>query len=600
MDKNTVWAIVLSTIVLFGFMAVQTVFFPPKPSAEKTAAESSVSAEKTEESQSIPSLKKETASVFDDVKDQEVSSTEKNYTITTDRVKVTFTNRGGDIIYYELLNHHDNKTGKGVQMADNISADDRLAALSFGGEKNQIINDIFTAKIINDYKIGFYRKFSLKNDDGSVSSFTLVKQYTFEPDDYVFKLDVFIDGDENFKGLDFQGTAYTLRTSPQIGPHFDKSIDRYENRQFIAYSGEKAKRITLGTNQFKAYDKDYKWAGIAGKYFETLVIPESSGNMENVYYSTLTEVNNYANAQALLLRNPVKASEIQDTYYFYIGPRNEKDLKIYNVSDLNKWNLSDLKLTESLQTSGFLSWIETILKWLMELIYKVIPNWGLSIIILTVLLKLAMFPVTKKTSLGTLKMQDIQPKMTALQEKYKDNQQKLQEETAKLYKEAGYNPVSGCLPMIVQFVILFAMYNLFNNYFEFRGALFIPGWIPDLSSGDSVLTFGFSIPFLGNHLRLLPIIYLISQLFFGKITQNGGTTGVGTSKTQMNIMMYGMPIFFFFLFYNAPSGLLIYWTVSNLMQMGQQLVINRMMAQKKEEMRIEKSSRQRTYPPKKR
>jgi YidC/Oxa1 family membrane protein insertase len=197
-------------------------------------------------------------------------------------------------------------------------------------------------------------------------------------------------------------------------------------------------------------------------------------------------------------------------------------------------------------------------------------------------------------------MQDIQPKMTALQEKYKDNQQKLQEETAKLYKEAGYNPVSGCLPMIVQFVILFAMYNLFNNYFEFRGALFIPGWIPDLSSGDSVLTFGFSIPFLGNHLRLLPIIYLISQLFFGKITQNGGTTGVGTSKTQMNIMMYGMPIFFFFLFYNAPSGLLIYWTVSNLMQMGQQLVINRMMAQKKEEMRIEKSSRQRTYPPKKR
>ena len=151
---------------------------------------------------------------------------------------------------------------------------------------------------------------------------------------------------------------------------------------------------------------------------------------------------------------------------------------------------------------------------------------------------------------------------------------------AKIYKESGYNPMRGCLPMGVQFLILFAMYNLFNNYFEFRGASFIPGWISDLSSGDSIHTFKFTLPFLGNQLRILPIIYLISQLLFGKITQNGGTAAAGSTQAQMNMMMYGMPIVFFFLFYNAPSGLLLYWTVSNLLQMGQQLVINNMMKEK--------------------
>ena len=132
------------------------------------------------------------------------------------------------------------------------------------------------------------------------------------------------------------------------------------------------------------------------------------------------------------------------------------------------------------------------------------------------------------------------------------------------------------------------MYDLFNNYFEFRGASFIPGWIPDLSTGDSVYTFNRDIPFigsfLGNSIRILPIIYLASQLLYGKITMVGGTAaGAGSSAGQMKFMMYGMPLIFFFLFYNAPSGLLLYWTVSNIIQMGQQLIINKLMRQKKAE-----------------
>ena len=120
-------------------------------------------------------------------------------------------------------------------------------------------------------------------------------------------------------------------------------------------------------------------------------------------------------------------------------------------------------------------------------------------------------------------------------------------------------------------------------YFEFRGASFIPHWINDLSVGDSVYTFKRSIPFLGNHIRILPLIYLASQLFYGKITNNGGAAPT-SGKFNMNLMMYGMPILFFFIFYNAPSGLLLYWTVSNIIQMVQQIVINKIMKQKKAEL----------------
>lgn len=196
-------------------------------------------------------------------------------------------------------------------------------------------------------------------------------------------------------------------------------------------------------------------------------------------------------------------------------------------------------------------------------------------------------------------MQELQPKLQAIQNKYKNDQQKQAMELQKLYKEAHYSPTSGCLPMILQMLVLFAMFDLFNNYFEFRGAMFIPGWIPDLSVGDSVYTFGFNIPFLGNQIRILPVIYLASQLLFGKITQNGGMTNGAPGGGAMKFMTYGMPIIFFFLFYNAPAGLLLYWTISNVIQMIQQVVLNKVMAKKKAEMapKADKVA-QKTLPPK--
>ena len=590
MDKNTIWAIVLSSLVLFASFFIQSKFFSKPQPAENTEVQSqtlqntantpsAVNAVQGSDSSALRSGSDEGTSEGEDAETEAVLE-EREYVIETKTIKVRFTNRGGDIIGYELKDHSDG--GKPVQMAKNISPTNRAFALAFGGTANAIVNDLFNAKIIDDRTIGFYKKFSVTDSTGGRDSFTLVKQYTFDPEEYVFKLDITIDGAKNMNGLAFGDAAYTLRSSPQIGPYYNPKVDRYERRTFIFYTKEKVKKLNLSNGQVKVYDKGFNWAGVAGKYFVQQVIPLTSSAIQSASYSTKNEVDNFQDAQLLLVRAPVSGSFAQDSYYVYMGPKVEKNLGIYNNAAENNWKLSNLKLDEALG-SGWLSWLETFLKFLMEFFYKLIPNWGVSIILMTILLKVAMFPLTKKSSVSTLKMQELQPRIKEIQDKYKNNPEKMNAEMGKFYKEAGYNPLSGCLPLLIQFPLIFAMFNLFNNYFEFRGAMFIPGWIPDLSVGDSIYIFPPTIPLIGGSaLRLLPIIYVASQLLFTKITQTASANAAGGNS--MKLMMYGMPLFFFFMFYSAPAGLLLYWTVSNFLQLIQQMFINKMMHAKRVEM----------------
>lgn len=576
MEKNTAWAIGLSSVVLIGFFFLQTFVMPknaPVNTNSETAPVTSTvtndsAAENTASEKAVKKIKAESVSA---------GGAEENFVVETNKVKVTFTNRGGDIISYQLKDHKDTYTHDFVNLAENISEKNRAFAIALGNDKAEIINDVFKSKVIDENTISFANEYKVTNKDGSKGTFTLVKTYTFTPDEYLFKLDVLIAPGENFQGINIDNSAYTLRTSPSMGPYFNPK-NRYDKRQFISYNGKGKKKIYLATDKESEYEKSWKWCSMAGTYFEILTYPLSEGTMsDKVVYTTKGDAADKNNVQAKMTRKAIEdASETTDTYYIYAGPRNEKELRIYNVAEKNNWKLEGVRFDDSMDTSGVLSWIEVILKVLLENINKVVKNWGVSIIILTALLKFAMFPITAKTAKSTVKMQEMQPKMQAIQEKYKNNPQKLNEQTMKLYKEIGYNPLSGCLPMIFQFVILFAMFNLFKNYFEFRGASFIPGWIEDLSVGDHIgPTFSKSLPLLGwNTIRILPVIYLISQLLFGKITGNGGTTA-GQNAGQMKLMMYGMPLMFFFLFYDAPSGLLLYWTVSNLIQLAQQLYINK-------------------------
>ena len=584
MEKNTKLAIGLSALVFVVWLIIQFVFIFPK---QREALEQQ-QIEQANAAEEVAKEEENKKAQFTGIKANAAEKVpESQYIIKTDKVEVVFTNKGGDIISYKLLEHKDKDTDSAIQMADSITASNRAFALSFGDNKdNSIIDDTFSVKKDGENTIIFTKDFENKDVLGNVHKFTLLKRYEFMPGEYAFKMGIGIRTyDAN--GLNIDGAAYTLRTSPQIGPHYDIKKNRYDVRQVLSLKNKKKYKPNISN---KVHVKDYDWAGVGGKYFTILIKPEDTSKMVQKIVSSTDSESDYMNSQVFLTRNAVEGGQavtVEDSYIVYIGPRSENEYKRYNSAEDNGWGISNARFNYALQSTGFLIWLEVPLKWALEMIQKLVKNWGIAIIILTIILRLLLFPLSKKSAEGTLKMQQLQPKLQELQEKYKDNKPKLNEELSKVYKEAGYNPMSGCLPMILQMFILFALYNVFNNYFEFRGATFVKGWIDDLSVGDSIWSWEKQIPlissFTQNHLRLLPIIYLVSQLLNGKVTQYGNAGGA-QSKGQMAFMMYGLPVLFFFMFYSVPSGLLLYWTVSNILQIGQQFLIQKAVAKKRAEM----------------
>ena len=580
MNKNTVIAMVLSGLVIAAAMFVQYKFFPPAPISEQPST-----ASVTEQQAEVPqnTFVAETAAADFGVLDtpDETVIGEQTVTVKTDIAEITLTNRGGDIISYKLLEHTNSKGDSYVEMIKNLTDRNRAFSIALGGAQAPALNQFFNVKeetVDGKRLVGFFKTISVKNQDGSFSSFTLAKRYTFLPDDYMFELNVTVSGDADMKGLNFDNVGYTLRTIPQIGPDWNAKADRYEYRRFFAYISGKKKETALSANQTKLITDSVPWAGISGKYFSLIVIP-SAPAQQILYSAAQPNADAVQDGQLFFSRPVITGNKVTDIYRIYIGPCSENILSTYNIPSKNSYQYENLRIDTVAASSGLWRPLEILLKWLLQFFYKLIPNWGVSIILVTIFIKLIFFPLTKKSSEATQKMQEHQPELKALQEKYKKNPQKLQEETAKFYQKYGYNPLSGCLPLLIQLPILFAMYRLFNNYFEFRGAMFIPNWIPDLSVGDSVLPFPSPIPFLGwTDLRILPIVYVISQIVFSKITQPPSSDQ--QQNSTMKIMMYGMPIFFFFMFYNAPAGLLIYWTCTNFLMLVQQLIIKGMMNKK--------------------
>lgn len=580
MNKNTLIAMVLSGIVIAASMFVQYKFFPPAPITEQPVAEAV-----SEQPAAVPqnTFTVEAVPADDSIlaAPDDTMLSEQLITVKTNIAEITLTNQGGDILSYKLLEHTDSKGDSYVELAKNITGTNRAFSIALGGAQAPALNQFFKVKqeTINGKQIvGFFRTISIRNQDGSVSSFTLAKRYTFLPDDYMFELMVDVSGDADMKGLNFDNAGYTIRTMPQLGPDWNAKIDRYEYRNFFSYINGKKKDTALKVNQTKTVTDAVPWAGISGKYFSLIVIP-SVPAQQILYSSAQTNADTVQNGQLFFSRPIISGNKVTDVYRIYLGPCSENILSTYNVPSKNNYQYENIRIDTVAASSGIWRPLEIVLKWLLQFFYKLIPNWGVSIILVTIFIKLIFFPLTKKSTEATQKMQEHQPELKAIQEKYKKNPQKLQEETAKIYQKYGYNPLSGCLPLLIQLPILFAMYRLFNNYFEFRGAMFIPNWIPDLSLGDSILQFTNPIPFLGwTDLRILPIVYVVSQIVFSKITQPPASDQ--QQNSSMKMMMYGMPVFFFFMFYNAPAGLLIYWTCTNFLMLVQQLIIKGMMNKK--------------------
>lgn len=220
MEKNTILAIALSTIVLVVSLFIQTKYVMPRQQERAREQAAEFEAKKEEQEAQIKAEKEMISASFSEATVQN-SEDVQEFIISTNKAKVTFTNRGGDITSYKLLEHKDKETGSGVEMVNNVTSSNRAFSLSFGGTENPALNDIFNVTKKDDYTILFYRDYEIKDSEGNPKKFTLGKRYTFSPDDYAFKLDVSIISKEGGE-FGIGGASYTLRTAPQIGPKYDK------------------------------------------------------------------------------------------------------------------------------------------------------------------------------------------------------------------------------------------------------------------------------------------------------------------------------------------------------------------------------------------
>ncbi len=583
MEKNTILAVVFSVVIIIGWTFVQGKFFPSQtppvtpapvtadqPLIQDVAPGTSTISDNTD----LP--------VMETVTETPVAEPENLVnewiTMDTNLVTVIFSNKGGDIVSYKLKEHSDQENL--VEMVLPGTAEPHAFSMAFGDYNAQPVEKLFNVRQVSPTIIEFFKDFYVSANNTETQLIRLTKRYEFIPDEYMFQLSIIIDGGTHIPRLTSTNIAYTLYFGPQIGPVFEKLDGRYEFRNYVTFQNNKQKNEKVSGT--KVIDYDTKWAAIAGKYFTFIALPDS---VPVTYtFSTKEEPGLPAASRLYMTRPALTGSKTIDTYRFYIGPKNQKNLAIYDTA-ANHFKLKDTRINAVAATSGFWAPLEGALKWLLQLFYNLIPNWGVAIILLTLLVKILFFPLTKKSSETTLRMQAMSPKIQELQTKYKDNPQKLNTEMAELYKKEGANPLTGCLPMLLQLPIFLAMYNLFNTHFDLRGAMFIPGWIPDLSRPESVWNFApFKIPILGwSDLRLLPFIYVGSQLLYGKVTQTPDQQG----NAQMKMMLYVMPIVFFFILYDVPSGLLVYWIMSNLLTMVQQLTINKYLAKRKAAMASE-------------
>jgi len=578
-DSKTVLAIVLSVVVMAAGTWVQQKFFPqkpipvaPRPVATETAApqpETTVIQAKPESYSDSPAVLSTAAF--------ETPSAEVTYAVNTDVMEAVFTNRGGELLSLRLPKHAD-KDGV-VELIDAPRGEAEAFALKLGGESSPLLRELLNYRRIDDKTVEFWRTFLPAN--GGAEPFTLRKRYTFVPGEYMFRLEIILENSVNdVLPLSRNGFAYTLTYGPRIGPIIQTAGRYADFRRLIALENGKRKNINP-KGGMETTDRRAAWSGIAGKYFMLIVIPDAT-----TYTTTYkTHLNNgKTDLSSLSFSRPaIKASRQQDIFHIYFGPKSPKELSRYDDASKNAFGRTGDKLEESLEGGNILGWLEAILKIGLNFFYGLIPNYGIAIILLTILTKVLMYPLTKKGSMGTARMQDLQPKILEIQTKYKSNPQKMNQEMAEFYKREGYNPMSGCLPMLIQFPLFIAMYQLFNNHFDLRGASFIAGWISDLSQPEAIYTFPQTINLVIwklSAIRGLPIIYVASQLLYGKFTQQPQSGG--QSAGQMKMMMYGMPIMFFFILYDVPSGLLVYWIVSNVIQIGQQAVINKIIHRRRQ------------------
>ncbi|MEJ2633668.1 MAG: membrane protein insertase YidC [Calditrichia bacterium] len=489
------------------------------------------------------------------------SPEKKTIDIETDLVHVVWsTEHGGNPVLWELKKY-DYYKGGNVNLIDNNYL--KLNFLNVDGKQVNLDDYNFYADfennkkvVLNDYKSEYEFKFYLPVKNGRI-----VKTIHFYRDRYSFDVRV------SFENLSEYIINRRYFIAWQNGLPLTEENVKDDNSYSRAYAYMAKELESLDASEDKTKQETFNgnvdWIAVRTKYFLASIVPFQSSATNGANLSGIQKtVDNMPHKDytaAIEMNYPAK-SLVSDTFSVYIGPLDYYILKKYDVG------LQTLVMNKD--------WYERLFRPISTLfiipsfkfLHRFIPNYGLVIIIFSILIKLILHPLTKKSYQSMSEMQFLQPKMTELREKYKNEPQRLNKEMMKLYKEHGVNPLGGCLPMLLQMPVLFALFIVFRSTIQLRGKPFVL-WINDLARPD-VLHLGFHLPLVGNSLHVLPILMALTMIWQSKMSM---------TDPKQKAMVYFMPIFMVFIFYSLPSGLNLYYAVFNLLSMAQTYQIKKKM-----------------------
>jgi len=464
-----------------------------------------------------------------------------------------FTEKGGALDDLILKDYRET-TAKDSPLKDMIAEEARMIPLQTGWDGKSLpgmedaLYDLGTDK--NEVQVQNEQQsiaFRYTNADG----ITVRKEFTFRPDSYLVGMTVTI--------LNQSSAVIDGQPTVKIANVVSDPTSRITFEGPMALIGDSLEETKIKDLEKKPeLEGSFRWMGITDRYFMTVLIPEEAvdGTMHMEKVGEDMVIANLTLPETSILPGAQKSF----SYKAFIGPKDTQTLAKANY-DLSK-----------AVNFGMFDFMAKPFLWIMNQIYKVIPNYGIAIIILTLLTKIVLWPLGNKSYKSMNDMKRMQPLMAEIREKYKDDKKKMNEETMALYRTYKINPMGGCLPMLVQLPVFLALYRMLYQAIELRHAPFF-GWINDLSAPDRLFHFNFSIPFMQPPygIPVLTIVMGATMLLQQKMSPPPG------DPTQAKMMMF-MPIIFTVIFINFPAGLVLYWLTNNLFSIAQQYYIQKKFA----------------------
>ena len=578
MDRRTGLAFALIFLILVGSQYLMPKLFPAPEQpdgVDSTAVFSGTYTEETTEpvlvvEESLPSefSEIEIPARGPETPDQalalKVGTVEKTITVSTPLYRLEISSRGGRIISFETL-EHEHFEGSFVQLVPSEIPENGLDALVF--RSGEIKLGAANFRFVNPTNIELHSGEGQQSLDLLVETtggLAVKKTFTFSSDVYGVDVKYSLisqDTDLSRTSLNLLGNPEDFRFGWNQGIKMTERITRMEvpamrSLSLVGDQLETKKLDGLKKNQEKVegyYRGSVHYAAVQNKYFTVFgIVPQDSGVVEGTIHLSGDKD---LMAQSWAIEVPAvrgTGSEIATArLHLFIGPADIELVHVYG-QDIEKGIDLGMRIIRPLS-----SVVLSLMGWM----HGFIPNYGIIIILFSVITKLAFYPLSKAQTTSMKRMQEIQPKIKELQEKYKNDKDKLNQATMKLYQEEKVNPVAGCLPMVVQMPVFFALYQALNHTIALRGQPFVL-WITDLSQPDSLFPLPFELPMLGGDFNVLPILMSVAMYFQTKLTPSTG----GGQMAMMNTML---PLVMVFIFYNMPSGLVLYWLVNTIMQVYQ-------------------------------